>query len=324
MTKINLTDLPAPEVIEVFSYEELFASKSKKFRELMPEYEGLAFKSDPVVKLLELMTYEEMILRTRINTAAKSLLLAFSNGNDLAHLSADFNIERQIIKKGDPNATPPIEAVFEDDNMFRLRRQLAPEGLTTAGSDGSYLFHTISAGAAPKTFKVESPEAGKLVVTYEYKKPGFGAKVKHSSVDSPEPGQILVTILAHENNGIADQKLIDAVTKHLKDDDIRPLSESVSVIAGDNLNFSIKAKIYIYEGPSAQLVKTKAYEDLQNFVTSRHMLGEIVTSSGIDAALSVAGVQKVEIINWTDVITNKSQAPFCTDIDISYEVVSDA
>jgi phage-related baseplate assembly protein len=43
----------------------------------------LALESEPIVKLLQENAYREVILRQRINDAAKAVMLAYSTGADL-------------------------------------------------------------------------------------------------------------------------------------------------------------------------------------------------------------------------------------------------
>ncbi|PET49459.1 baseplate assembly protein, partial [Bacillus sp. AFS001701] len=57
----------------------------------------------------------------------------------------NYNVQRLVITPADDTTLPPTPAVMESDTDYRLRIQQAFEGLSTAGSTGSYQFHGRSA-----------------------------------------------------------------------------------------------------------------------------------------------------------------------------------
>lgn len=72
MTTLNdLASLPTPAVIEPLSFETIFIELQSEFQSRYPDYSAL-LASDPAVKLLEVAAYREVLLRNRINTAAKA------------------------------------------------------------------------------------------------------------------------------------------------------------------------------------------------------------------------------------------------------------
>ena len=138
------------------------------------------------------------------------------------------------------------------------------------------------------------------------------------SVKSPNPGEVLVTILSNVGDGIASQDLIDAVSVKLNEDDIRPLTDQVTVQVATIVNYSVEAIITVYSGPSSAVVETEANDALKKFISDRHEIGRVIAISGIYDALHVDGVKKVELISpAADVETTNEQAPYCTNISIS-------
>ena len=107
---IDLTTLPAPRVVELLSYEAILAAAKADFAERMRPHlpnidDILALESDPVVKLIEAHAYRELLIRARINDAARAHLLAFAAGSDLDQLAALFGVVRmagQPGRRGDP------------------------------------------------------------------------------------------------------------------------------------------------------------------------------------------------------------------------------
>jgi len=273
-TPIDLSKLPAPNVIETLDFETLLTDYINDFVARNPNYSAL-LESDPAIILMQVVAYREMLLRARINEAAKANMLAYATKGDLDNLAAFFGVER-------------LED--ETDERFRKRTQLALEGFSTAGPVGAYIFHSLSASN----------------------------EVKSVSVKSPNPGEVLVTILSNIGDGTVSQELIDTVLAKLNEDDIRPLTDLVSVQGAEIINYQVEAVITVYSGPSSAVVETEANDALQKFISDRHEIGRVIAISGIYDALHVDGVKKVELISpVADVETTNEQAPYCTNISIS-------
>ena len=273
-TPIDLSKLPAPDVIETLDFETLLTDYINDFIARNPNYTTL-LESDPAIILMQVVAYREMLLRARINEAAKANMLAYATKGDLDNLAAFFGVER-------------LED--ETDERLRKRTQLALEGFSTAGPVGAYIFHSLSASN----------------------------EVKSVSVKSPNPGEVLVTILSNTGDGTVAQELIDIVLAKLNEDDIRPLTDLVSVQGAEIINYQVEAIITVYSGPSSAVVETEANDALQKFISDRHEIGRVIAISGIYDSLHVDGVKKVKLISpLADVETTNEQAPYCTNISIS-------
>ena len=225
-TPIDLSKLPAPDVIETLDFENLLTDYINDFIARNPNYSTL-LESDPAIILMQVVAYREMLLRARINEAAKANMLAYATKGDLDNLAAFFGVERLI---------------DETDERLRKRTQLALEGFSTAGPVGAYIFHSLSASN----------------------------EVKSVSVKSPNPGEVLVTILSNIGDGTVNQNLIDTVSAKLNEDDIRPLTDLVSVQGAEIINYQVEAVITVYSGPSSAVVETEANDALQKFISDRH------------------------------------------------------
>ena len=170
MAIIDLSKLPAPNVIETLDYETLLAVRKDKLLALVPaELQSqvayvLGLETEPLTITLQENAYRELVLRNRINDAAKAVLLAYAVGNDLDQIGARHNVERLVIVEADPTAIPPIDAVMESDDRFRQRIQMAYDGLTIAGTYGAYAFHALSSSGRVYDVKVEAPPEETLLV----------------------------------------------------------------------------------------------------------------------------------------------------------------
>ena len=312
-TAINLSSLPAPEVVETLDYETILQEHIDEFLRLYPDYTTADLESDMVKGIFEVDALRELNLRQRLNDSAKQGLLAYSTGTNLDHIAALYGVTRGIVDPGDAEAIPPIDPTYETDDDLRQRVQLAPEALTTAGSQGSYIFNALSAGETPTSMTIESPESGVTTVTYTYDPNSNAGQIKDVSASNNGAGQVLVTILGREGDGTVTDALVDDVKAHLNSDYVVPLTDQVTVKSASIVNYGVKAKLTLYDGPDSDLVLDEARAGFEAFVSSRHRLGERVTSSGLHTALQVGGVQFVELTGWEDIICDASQAPYNKD-----------
>lgn len=292
---IDLSQLPAPDIVEVIDFEQLLATRKARLIAAVPETQRdaiastLELDSEPLTILLQESAYTELILRQRINEAARATMLAYASGTDLDNRAADYDVQRLLITPADPNAMPPVEAVWESDDRLRYRCQMALEGLSVAGSRGAYVFHTLSASPL----------------------------VADVAVDSPQPGEVRVTILT-TNQQPANAALLNSVTAYLSADERRPLTDHVTVQSAELIDFTINATLLVYPGPSSEPVLAAAHTALDKYLTSVSHIGYDVTLSGLYAALHQSGVQRVQLhAPLNDVVINTTSAARCTDITLT-------
>jgi len=296
---MDMTLLPPPAVIESLDFEIILQTRKAQFQQLCDdagvEY-ALVLESDPVAKLLEVMAYQELLMRQRINDAAKACMLAYAKGTDLDNLAANYQVTRLIVTTADPDAVPPVAAVYEDDERFRERIQLAPEGITTAGPVDSYRFHTLTASA----------------------------QVASVAVDSPIPGTVRVTVLSTDDSGVATEALLDTVRAALNVEKIRPLCDAVLVQDADIIETAIVATVYRKEGAAGDIALSNGKAALAKWLLSVRKLGEGLALSGIDAALHQPGVKRVEISTpAADVLCTNTQWVRISGVTVLEEVVSE-
>lgn len=277
---IDLTTIAAPDVVEELDFETIYQELLTDFRRLYPGWTA-SLESDPVVKLLELAAYREMLLRARINDAARSCMLAYATGSDLEHLAALLGVER-LVSEAD-----------EIDDRLRSRAQMALEGETVAGSLGSYVFHALSASN----------------------------EVKDVAVDSPAPGEVRVTVLSTEGNGVPSAGLIATVDAYLSADERRPLTDRVTVEAAEIVPFVVEATLNVYPGPASSPILAAAEAAVGAYVVEHAKLGHDITLSGLYASLHQAGVQRVVLASpLDDVVVGERQAAHCTGITVTLGV----
>lgn len=291
MAVINLSQLPAPQIVDVPDFEALLSERKAAFVALHPVAEQeaiwrtLALESEPVVKLLQENTYRELLLRQRINEAAQAVMVAYARSADLEQLAANCNVKRLTVTPADSESVPPIAAVMESDDALRLRIPAAFEGLSVAGPTAAYEFHARSADG----------------------------RVADASATSPAPAEVVLTVLSREGDGTADDALLAVVERALNSEHIRPVADRVSVRSAEIISYRVEAVIFLYPGPEAAPIMATAKDHLQKYIASQTRLGRDIRRSAIYAALHVEGVQRVELASPPhDVVLNKTQAASCT------------
>ena len=148
-TLSDLASLPTPAVIETLSFETIFSELQTEFQSRYPDYSAL-LASDPAVKLLEVAAYREVLLRNRINAAAKASLLAFATDSDLDHLAAFYGVTRLM---------------DESDEALRLRTRQRIIGFANAGGAAHYRYWALSASPEVADVEVDSPEPGRVRIS---------------------------------------------------------------------------------------------------------------------------------------------------------------
>ncbi|WP_234105258.1 baseplate assembly protein [Enterobacter kobei] len=293
---IDLSQLPPPVVVEPLDFETLFAQRKAAFIAMYPEDEQeeiartLELESEPITMLLEENCYRELLLRQRVNEAARAVMLAYSTDSDLDNMAVNFNVERLTIQEEDDSVTPPIEAVMESDADLRTRTQQAFEGLSVAGPTAAYEFWGRSADG----------------------------RVADISAVSPTPACVTISVLSREGDGTASDDLLSVVTTALNDEEVRPVADRVTVQSAEIVPYQIDATLYIYPGPEAEPVRQASEQQLQAYIAAQNRLGRDIRLSAIYAALHVEGVQRVELAQpVADIVLSDYQASHCTEYTIT-------
>lgn len=285
-TGVDLSRLPAPTAIEELDFEVLRAQWLARFQELITAGGGTfdaTLESDPVIKLIELGAYREMIWRASRNAGLKAVMVAYATGADLDALGALFGVERYIVIPADPGSG--IREVLESDADFRRRMVLAPEGYSVAGPRGAYIFHALSAHS----------------------------DVLDVSAVSPDPGEVVVTILSRSGTGAPSAPVLTAVETALSAEDVRPITDAVTVQAATIVDFAINATLTFFVGPDKAIITANAQASLSAWLAENRRLGRKGPRAGIIAALMVDGVQNVILTSpAVDVAVTSAQAWNCT------------
>lgn len=305
---IDMSKVPVPDIIEVPDFEQKLSELKDLLISLDPAYaQALQLESEPILKLLEVAAYRELHLIARVNDATRANTLASATGNDLVAQASRYNIEPLVVQEADPSTVPPTPLIMESDAALRRRAQMAFDGLNTAGSIDSYIYHAL----------------------------GADGKVRDADAYSPAPTEITLTVLSYDGDGSASQELIETTRAHFgltpdglaqssEPSKIRPEGDRVTVQSAQIISYEIKAKIIVLSGPTQGAVLDSARTAADDYVEQQHRLGAGVTISGIHRALHQPGVKNVIIQSpAADIPADRTQAAYCTRIDLELATEND-
>nr|WP_313078099.1 baseplate J/gp47 family protein [Moraxella sp.] len=286
MSRIDLSGLPAPDVLIPIDYENMLAAIKADLISRDPSLtDALSLESDPLTKLLESVAYLHMLKNNQVNQTAKAMLLAYATGTTLDHLASAVNVSRLLVKQGNPNAVPPMPDIYESDDAFRRRIQLEPER-ASAGSEGAYMFWALSSDGDVRDISVVTATAGVVTVYVQ----------SHSEL-------------------VASDILKEKVRQAVDNPNRKPFTDQVRIASGQPFGFDVQAELTLYPGPDKDVVMAAARAELDKYLEKVRYLGYDVTISGLHHALHQAGVQRVKLLApLSDINLPKGKYANCTGV----------
>ena len=259
----TLSDLPPPAFVEQLSWQAI----SGQMQDEMQGLSGNAYyflPSDPAVKALDIAADHEVKVRQRINEVGLAGLIAHARSADLDHLGATFYNTRRLIV----DDTDPQNIIAETDDAYRRRIELSMEAQNTAGAEGSYEYHALSASGL----------------------------VKDARAYSPAPAEAVLYILSQEDSsGIPSTALLQAVESYVSAKLLRPAGDRLTVQAAQIVRYSLTATFYFYHGTVQTEALTAAEAGFAAYRTKAEHIGHGATESGIHQALHQPGVYRVDL-----------------------------
>lgn len=298
---VDLKSLPDPAIVDTVEYLTIKQEIVEKFIELEPGYQ-LLLESDPVAKVLEVWAYREMILRQRINSAARANLLAKAAGSDLDQLGAFYNVGRMLVAVGDATANPPIPDTYEDDESFRYRIQTRIMGWANAGGVDHYRYWALSAHPDVLDVAVYSPNHLN----------GYNMG-----------GHVTVAVLGRSGNHVPTIDVLEAVRGSVTSPSVKMLTDIVSVESAIRTAITVSAKVVLLPRTPISVFQGLA-DRLQAAFDLKQRIGWDVTKSWITAILQVDGIHSVDLVEPNSNVTiHPNEFPDLENIDILFGGFSD-
>lgn len=221
----------------------------------------------------------ESMRRSQENENAKQLLLATAKGDRLDYIGETYY--------RNSDGSKILRKPGEDDDSYRMALQESPEGLTSAGTLASYNFHC--------------------------KRSHELLNKNNVSCYSPEPMVMNAYFFVTENIDEVKSAIEQYVSRFV------PSGDLFSAVLATELSGSIDASIRLSDSVAADLVKAEGVKRLTSYIESQTKIKGVISDSGVKAALTLEGVDKVTLNNWSDLDCNYSQIPKVTGVSVVYE-----
>lgn len=176
----------------------------------------------------------------------------------------------------------------EGDDAYRQRILDAPNRVSVAGPAGAY--QALAFATHPDILDVTVVEA--------------------------RPGVVAVYVLLI--TGLPSSDLLALVLAALSQETVRPLCDTVEVLAPVQMPFAIQANLILYASADPTATQASAQTAAQAYAQDRQAgLGRDLVDSQLITALSVAGVYQVQLVGWTNQVLDPSQWAYCTGINLT-------
>lgn len=179
-------------------------------------------------------------------------------------------------------------AAQEGDEALRERIKLAPGSFSNAGSRGAYTFFALSASPSIIDVAVLGP-------------PDIA------------PGQVEIYPLM-EDGSVTPNTVLDAVDAAVNSEKVRPLTDTVTVLAPTLVSYGIDVEVTILTDADSSTVQDEIEAKLNAFILAkRQSLGQDIMVNQVIAQCMVEGVYNITLIEPNaDVVIAATEYGFCT------------
>lgn len=293
---IDLSSYPIEDVLEVLDFETYLATDKADFlarwdalRVARPELPiidaaALDIETNTVNVTLQTGAARYMLALGRYNDRVRQATLAGALGRALDHIGVTYyRTPRLLVTPADPLSG--TEAVWEEDEVYRQRLALSPEGWSTCGPEGAYLFWGLSASGDILDLAVYSEEDGL----------------------GPIAPEIRVAVLPRNTDGPAPAALLEAVRTKLSARDIRPLGDCVTVLPAVPSYFNVHLTLRHAPGAAPEVLRAAAEAKVRAYTSGIRrwiggdtegpvwLVGRRIRQDTIAAAGMVPGVIEVVV-----------------------------
>lgn len=284
---IALDELGTMEVLEKLDSEAIIASRMVKLRELWAEndppmaaqYDVGATEFDPLRINQEANAYFELMLRDRVNQAARKVTLAFATGTNLDAIGSRY-----------PGGMPRLEG--ESDDAYRRRIWLSPNGLSPHGTEEGYTLWALTSDP-----NVRDASAWTIEGT----------------------GEVTVTVMMQGANPTPTIPQLLAVRTYLFNEGRKGTTDDVTVTGPRITETDIRVRVWLFPGVTREMVLANAQRALEALKETNRWLGVDLTILDISAALKQNGVWRAEIDEpKDDILIDQRGLVMINTIEVSY------
>ena len=254
-------------VLEKIDVETILAQRMARLKTLWAGYDPPAsaqydvenLEFDPIKINQELCSYFELLLRDRVNQAARSVTLAYAIGTDLDAIATRY-----------PGGVPRLPN--ESDDRYRRRIWLSPNTLSPHGTAEAYEFWALT--AMPSLRDVTAIRS-----------------VQHDYYPT-----ILITCLKEppELPAPTDEELV-IIRSYIQSLSRMALTDVISVNPPKVRDINYKIAVWLYPGTSQDQTMNSIITNIANLINDQYWLGHDHSHTAIHAACRLTGVHHVVI-----------------------------
>lgn len=303
--------LPTMQVLQSIDTETLITQRMLKLKQIWLQhdppnaanYDVDNLEFDPIRITQELSSYFELLVRDRVNQAARAVTLAFSVGADLDAIASRYpagGVPRKTANATDPALLWTGAGTQEPDALYKQRVWLSPNILSLSGPGQavyeSYVYWALTAPMPP----------GELPIKHatQYTKPYTG------NVYLPIlPYQPLNTIWKQSPFNTNQWSLSPAAVVYPTDAQVSAvygyiaapymgrmgLTDVLSVLKPKVVNATIDADIYLFPAVDVATLMNEIMAAIGNMVVALNWLGADLTLLALEGAMAQAGVYNTVI-----------------------------
>lgn len=188
----------------------------------------------------------------------------------------------------------------ESDAEYAERIRLAPNSFSVAGPKKAYIFHAKSVSSA----------------------------IIDVSVVSPTPGEVQVYPLL-EGGALPSEEVLEQISAHLSSDDIRPLTDHVSVLTPASHEYEINLHYWILneDKTKTQTIQNAVAAAVENYrIWQQSRIGRDIVPAKLIAAVINAGAARIDSETMTPaqfVTMPENTVAQCTKVNVIYEGYKD-
>lgn len=188
------------------------------------------------------------------------------------------------------------EDIMEDDD-FRQKIFLAPSGYSTAGPEDAYEFWTRE----------------------------YSSMIGDVKVITPEDDTVQIIILKKDET-IPDESFLNGLEKYLKDSNIKPITEKVTVIAPTVITYNVSATYYINESDKNNIkaIQNNVDAALNEYITwQKAKIGRDINPFHLQYLLMKAGVKRIELTSPAFTNVDAASISIEDDVQLTYGGIED-
>ena len=184
----------------------------------------------------------------------------------------------------------------EDDDLYRERIRLSPEGYSVAGPELAYVYRTKE----------------------------YDPNLLDVKVISPEPGMVNVCVLGVDGS-IPGQSELDSLKVYLGQKDKRPLTDHVITSAPVEISYDVKLTYYIGANTINQTqLKSEIEKAVQDYILwQRSRIGRDIDPSELIRIVKNAGASRVAVVSPQHTSVDDLNIAVARTIDVGFGGIED-